>query len=68
MAKKTRTKPRGFAAMDPAKRLAAASKGGKSVHAKGTAHEWGRDEAILAGRKGGRVTKDRREAKAEKKP
>lgn len=30
-----------------------ASKGGKAAHAKGTAHEWSREEAREAGRKGG---------------
>jgi general stress protein YciG len=30
-----------------------ASKGGKAAHAKGTAHEWSREQAREAGRKGG---------------
>ena len=60
MAKK---QSRGFAAMSPEKRLAAASKGGKTAHARGTTHEWSRDEAIAAGRKGGAKTRDQREAK-----
>ena len=44
---------RGFASMDPKKQQAIASKGGRSAHAKGTAHEWTRDEARVAGSKGG---------------
>ncbi len=30
-----------------------ASRGGRAAHTKGTAHEWSREEAIAAGRKGG---------------
>lgn len=46
-------KPRGFAAMDPDKVRAIASKGGKAAHAAGTAHQFNEDEAREAGRKGG---------------
>ena len=46
---------RGFASMDKAKQRDIASKGGKAAHAKGTAHEWTREEARDAGRKGGRA-------------
>lgn len=46
-------RPRGFAAMDPDKRRAIASKGGKSAHAMGTAHQFSSEEARLAGIKGG---------------
>lgn len=44
---------RGFASMDRAKQREIASKGGKAAHQKGTAHEWTREEAREAGRKGG---------------
>ena len=44
---------RGFASMNRNKRRELASKGGKAAHAKGTAHEWSREEAREAGRKGG---------------
>ena len=44
---------RGFAAMDRTKQREIASKGGKAVHLKGTAHEWSRLEAREAGRRGG---------------
>jgi general stress protein YciG len=37
-----------------------ASKGGKAAHEKGTAHEFSRDEARAAGRKGGQaISRDR---------
>jgi uncharacterized protein len=39
--------------MDPKKQREIASKGGKAAHAKGTAHEWTKEEAREAGRKGG---------------
>jgi general stress protein YciG len=44
---------RGFASMDPVKRRAIASKGGKAAHAQGSAHEFTPEEARIAGRKGG---------------
>lgn len=46
---------RGFASMDPERQREIASKGGRAAHEKGTAHEWSRDEARSAGRKGGEV-------------
>lgn len=48
-----RTKPRGFAAMDPAAVRAIARKGGVTAHERGTAHRFTRAEAQEAGRKGG---------------
>jgi general stress protein YciG len=47
------TQDRGFASMDPEKQRAIASKGGRTAHQKGTAHEWTPAEAREAGRKGG---------------
>ncbi len=47
------TQQRGFASMDARKQREIASKGGKAAHAKGTAHEWTKEEAREAGRKGG---------------
>ena len=44
---------RGFASMDRSKQRDIASKGGKAAHEKGTAHEWTKEEAREAGRKGG---------------
>jgi uncharacterized protein len=51
----TNKSTRGFAAMDPEKQRAIASKGGKAAHAKGTAHRFTTAEASEAGRKGGRA-------------
>jgi probable HAF family extracellular repeat protein len=51
---------RGFASMDPNKQRELASKGGKAAHAKGTAHEWTKEEAREAGRKGGAVSHHRK--------
>ena len=39
--------------MDKDKQRAIASKGGKAAHQLGVAHEWTRDTARIAGRKGG---------------
>ena len=47
------TEDRGFASMDRNKQREIASKGGKAAHKKGSAHEFTREEAKLAGRKGG---------------
>lgn len=44
---------RGMALVDPARRREIASMGGKASHAKGTGHEWTREQAREAGRKGG---------------
>ena len=44
---------RGFATMDVTKQREIARMGGKAAHAKGTAHEWSREQARLAGHKGG---------------
>lgn len=44
---------RGFAAMDPEKQRAIASKGGRVAHEKGKAHEYSPEEAREAGKKGG---------------
>ncbi len=44
---------RGFASMDRDRQREIARRGGKAAHAKGRAHEWTREEAREAGRKGG---------------
>jgi len=44
---------RGFASMDREKQREIASRGGRSAHEQGTAHEWSSDEARVTGRKGG---------------
>jgi general stress protein YciG len=48
---------RGFACMSPEKQRAIASKGGKASHAAGTGHEWTRETAREAGRKGGIISR-----------
>jgi general stress protein YciG len=45
---------RGFAAMDPDLQRQIASRGGKSAHAQGKAHEFTPDEAQAAGKLGGK--------------
>jgi uncharacterized protein len=52
-----RKERRGFASMTPEKQREIASKGGRAAHAKGTAHEWSSDEARVAGRKGGQISR-----------
>ena len=51
---------RGFRHMDPATQRAIASLGGTAAHRKGTAHQWTKEEAREAGRKGGKAQKTRR--------
>lgn len=47
--------PRGFAAMDPELQREIASRGGKRAQELGHAHRFTREEAALAGKKGGIV-------------
>ena len=42
-----------------------ASKGGKAAHAQGTAHEWSREQAREAGRKGGLAHARRKKPRVE---
>lgn len=58
---------RGFALMDPEKHRKIASKGGKAAHELGKAHEFDKEEARAAGRKGGlaRSKKRKEEQKAQ---
>jgi general stress protein YciG len=46
-------RPRGFAAMSPERVREISRLGGKAAHQKGVAHEFTREEAQAAGRKGG---------------
>ena len=59
------TSNRGFAAMDPEKQKRIASEGGRAAHRQGVAHEWSRDEARQAGRKGGQIVSQNREHMSE---
>lgn len=54
-------KTRGFASMDAQKQKEIARKGGRAAHEKGTAHEFTKDEARAAGRKGGERVSSNRE-------
>ena len=57
----TTKKRRGFAAMDPEQQRELARLGGQAAHAKGTAHEFTREEARHAGKQGGWViSRDRK--------
>jgi len=56
---------RGFAAMDREKQRKIASEGGRAAHRQGVAHEWSRDEAREAGRKGGQIVSQNREHMSE---
>jgi len=51
---------RGSASMSQEKRSAIAKSGGIAAHKKGTAHQFTKEEAIAAGRKGGRSKGKRR--------
>lgn len=53
---------RGFAAMSPERQREIASQGGRAAHRQGVAHEWNKDEAKAAGRKGGQVSGTKRKA------
>lgn len=49
---------RGFAVMSPERQREIASRGGKASHAPGNhGHTWTKEEARVAGRKGGRVSR-----------
>ena len=60
-----RARPRGFAAMDEERQRRIASKGGKAAHEKGTAHEFTKDEARAAGKKGGEAVSQNRRHMAD---
>jgi general stress protein YciG len=51
---------RGFAAMSQERQREIASRAGKLAHKKGVAHEWNREEARKAGKKGGTISAQRR--------
>lgn len=61
----TSRKLRGFAAMDEQRQREIASKGGRAAHEKGTAHEFSKDEARAAGKKGGEVVSQNRRHMAD---
>lgn len=52
-------KKRGFASMDPEKRREIAKKGAAALAEKGAAHRFTKEEAVAAGRKGGKRTAEK---------
>jgi general stress protein YciG len=50
--------------MNPDKQREIASKGGRAAHEQGVAHEWTREQAREAGRKGGLASRKRRSSPA----
>jgi uncharacterized protein len=56
---------RGFASMSPEKQREIARKGGIAAHIKGTAHQFTKEEAATAGRKGGQASVKARARKAQ---
>lgn len=59
------TANRGFAAMHPEKQKRIASEGGRAAHRQGVAHEWSKDEAREAGKKGGQIVSQDRDHMSE---
>jgi general stress protein YciG len=55
----TSKKPRGFASMSPQRRSEIARLGGLASHKLGRAHVWTSEEASIAGRRGGQVSRRR---------
>lgn len=47
---------RGFAAMSAERQREIASQGGRAAHRQGVAHQWNREEAREAGKKGGQAS------------
>ncbi len=58
------THKRGFASMDKQTLLAICVAGGKKAHAIGKAHQWTKEEASAAGKKGVLTREARKRAKA----
>ena len=53
---------RGFAAMSAERQREIASQGGRAAHQQGVAHEWSKDEARAAGKKGGQASGSKRKS------
>lgn len=54
--------------MDRNKQREIARKGGRTAHARGAAHEWSREEAREAGRKGGLARSRRKQTQPTETP
>jgi len=58
---------RGFAAMSSERQRVIASQGGRAAHEQGVAHEWNKDEARAAGKKGGQASGFKRRSDTDNK-
>ena len=56
---------RGFASMTPERQREIASLGGRAAHEQGVAHEWDRQQAMIAGKKGGQASGRTRAARRD---
>lgn len=61
----TQKSRRGFAAMSAERQREIASQGGRAAHQQGVAHEWNKDEAREAGKKGGQISGTKRKANSQ---
>lgn len=61
------TNRRGFRSLSSERRKEVASQGGKAAHALGTAHKWTSEEAQVAGRKGGKISRPYTKTKKAKR-
>lgn len=59
---------RGFGSMSAARRREISALGGKAAQKKGTCHHWTKEEARIAGRKGGRRSVAVRKARITQEP
>jgi general stress protein YciG len=64
----TTKRGRGFAGMNKERQREISSQGGKAAHAAGTAHEFDKEEARAAGKKGGAASGRKRREREEKQP
>ena len=58
-------KRQGFASMSLERRKELASLGGKAAHAQGKAHKWTPEEASIAGKRGGTISRRRPKSAAQ---
>jgi general stress protein YciG len=69
MEEKSGKSRKGFASMDPERQKEIASMGGRKAHQNGTAHQWTKDSAKEAGKKGGKAAAlSRRKKAAQEEP
>ena len=56
---------RGFASMAPERQRIIASKGGRAAQEKGVAYRWDSEQAIEAGRKGGKAIRSKKKTSGQ---